>query len=494
MNKYYKKMALILIVPAVSIGFGTATVIAGVSPDSVEVVLAPGDSETIDKDVSVPDYPDKLDLMLMVDLSGSYWNDLPNINSLAPNIFDGVRADITDSNFGLASFIDFPYNPWGHYNGDGEGWAGPDDFAYSLDQDFTGDKTTWTSAIGALTVTTGAGFDGPESQYYALEQAALETSWRSDATGVIAITTDAPFHLPEDGPCYGPNPPCNGTYYYEDAGGPSRDEAIAALAAKNIKVIAIKAPGSGSEMDDLATTTGGSVQTTGSTSAEIATAILNAFEELTFNVTADTSDCDPGILDISYAPAVQEEVLAGTSVEFAETVTVKSDIDPADIPEDLVYCCDINFEADDDVIGTQELCVQIDLVPIDIKPTSCPNPANVSTKGNGVLPVAIIGTADFDVTQVDPETVRLEGVAPLRWSIEDVATPYDIHTEEGCMDCTTDGPDGIYDLTLKFKQKDVYGAIGEVYNRECKTLRLTGELFSGYLIVGEDKVIILKND
>jgi len=34
-------------------------------------------------------------------------------------------------------------------------------------------------------------------------------------------------------------------------------------------------------------------------------------------------------------------------------------------------------------------------VPVDIKPTSCPNPLNV--KSRGVLPVAILGTADFDV-------------------------------------------------------------------------------------------------
>ena len=135
-------------------------------------------------------------------------------------------------------------------------------------------------------------------------------------------------------------------------------------------------------------------------------------------------------------------------------------------------------------------------MPIDIKPTSCPNPANVSTKGNGVLPVAIVSSADFDATQVDPVTVLLEGVAPLRWNIEDVTTPFDIDPDAGnaCMECSTSGPDGLNDLTLKFKQKDVYNAIGDVYNRECKTLRLTGQLYSGELIVGEDNVVILKNE
>ena len=57
-------------------------------------------------------------------------------------------------------------------------------------------------------------------------------------------------------------------------------------------------------------------------------------------------------------------------------------------------------------------------VIVDIKPGSCPNPLNV--KSSGVLPVAILGTADFDVTTIDATSIRLAGVSPLRSSIEDV--------------------------------------------------------------------------
>ena len=60
-------------------------------------------------------------------------------------------------------------------------------------------------------------------------------------------------------------------------------------------------------------------------------------------------------------------------------------------------------------------------VAVDIKPRSCPNPLKVGK--NGVLPVAILGTAGFDVTDIDASSVRLAGVAPLRSSLEDVATP-----------------------------------------------------------------------
>jgi hypothetical protein len=59
-------------------------------------------------------------------------------------------------------------------------------------------------------------------------------------------------------------------------------------------------------------------------------------------------------------------------------------------------------------------------VPVDIKPTSCSNP--LSTASRGLLPIAILGTAEFDVLRVDPATVALEGVIPVRGEHEDGLT------------------------------------------------------------------------
>jgi len=133
-------------------------------------------------------------------------------------------------------------------------------------------------------------------------------------------------------------------------------------------------------------------------------------------------------------------------------------------------------------------------VGIDIKPQSCPNPIN--TKSNGVLPVAILGTGDFDVTTIDPASVRLEGVAPLRWALEDVATPFEPYTgKEDAYDCTCEGPDGFCDLTIKFKQQEVVTALGDVSDGDVLVLRLTGQLkeeFDGDDFIGEDVVVILK--
>jgi hypothetical protein len=127
-------------------------------------------------------------------------------------------------------------------------------------------------------------------------------------------------------------------------------------------------------------------------------------------------------------------------------------------------------------------------VAVDIKPQSCPNPLNV--KGKGVLPVAILGTAGFDVTLIDPSTIMLQGVPLLRWAIEDVATPL-VDGEPSCFNCIEEGPlDGYLDLTLKFDKQAVVEVIGEVEDGECVLLELTGELFDGTPIAGMDAILI----
>ena len=127
-------------------------------------------------------------------------------------------------------------------------------------------------------------------------------------------------------------------------------------------------------------------------------------------------------------------------------------------------------------------------VPIDIKPISCPNPLNV--KSSGVLPVAILGTEDVNVTEIDVATILLEGVSPIRSALEDVATPV---TDVNDCNCTTDGPDGFLDLTLKFNIQEIVTTFGEVNHGDELTLTLEGALleeFCGTLIYGADCVTI----
>jgi hypothetical protein len=124
-------------------------------------------------------------------------------------------------------------------------------------------------------------------------------------------------------------------------------------------------------------------------------------------------------------------------------------------------------------------------ISVDIKPGTCPNSCNLKAKGP--LPVAILGTVDLDINDIDLATVRLEGVAPIRSGKKDVATPFD---GELC-DCHELEGDGFVDLTLKFDPEEIMAALGPVSDGDEIVLTLTGQLVGGTPIEGQDCVVIL---
>lgn len=365
------------LVAVLALVFGAATALAQVTPSMVDEDLSPGASLTVPKSVETPPLPPSLDLCLLVDMSGSYTNDLPNIRDLDDGIFDTVRAGVPNSWFCLASFVDYPFARWGipEY-----------DYAYQLDQDLTTDKATWTGAIDNLSVMFGD--DTPESQYEALYQMATGAgrdvtptgpsagdvpagqapSWRgTGTTRVIAITTDAPFHeygdtalVPDD--CDPSLRPCEWP-------GPTATEAVDALTAADVRVIAIKAPGASTQMDNLANATGGAVVSTSSTSAEIGEAIVAGLGNLPITVTPVPVGCEP--LDFLFSPGF-DTVTSGETVAFSEAISV-----PADAPQGTTVHCTVEFRsADDAVLGEQ--IVWIDILDVTAPQAAClegPNPA-----------------------------------------------------------------------------------------------------------------------
>jgi len=134
-------------------------------------------------------------------------------------------------------------------------------------------------------------------------------------------------------------------------------------------------------------------------------------------------------------------------------------------------------------------------VPVDIKPLSCPNPINVVSRG--VLPVAILGTANFNVKTIDPRTVTLEGVAPIsvRWPrlrVVDLATPYEPYVGKvGAHECTRRGRDRHPDMIFHFDIQKIVAALGEVDDKAVITLHLSGKLLDGTDFSGEDVVTII---
>ena len=127
----------------------------------------------------------------------------------------------------------------------------------------------------------------------------------------------------------------------------------------------------------------------------------------------------------------------------------------------------------------------VTVISVDIQPGTCPN--SLSVRNKGAIPVAILGTDDLDVQNIDPATLLLEGISPLRWSIKDVATP--VSGGEEC-DCTSEGPDGFNDLNLKFDSQELIAALGEINDGDELVLTLTGDLLDGTPIEGSDCVVI----
>ena len=203
----------------------------------------------------------------------------------------------------------------------------------------------------------------------------------------------------------------------------------------------------------------------------------NNFRRLDFEIVL----CEEGIIFLQYRNVDNE----GREMGNSATIGV----------ENQAGTSAVQFSFNSAVIGPGAFALRIGdaekPVPVDIKPGGCPNPLNVGSKG--VLPVAILGTADLDVTTIDPETVTLADVAPLRWSLEDVGTPYEPFLDKASpRQCNDLGPDGYLDLVFKFDTQEIAASLGDVEDREVMTLLLRGQLLDGRKINGEDVVIIKK--
>jgi hypothetical protein len=104
-------------------------------------------------------------------------------------------------------------------------------------------------------------------------------------------------------------------------------------------------------------------------------------------------------------------------------------------------------------------------VSIDIKPGSDPN--SVNPKSKGVIPVAVLGSIDFDAIQVDFSTVTFG---------TDRSTPaHDGHVEDV-------NDDGFMDMMFHFRTQETGIVCGD------SEATLTGELFDGTPISGTDTV------
>mgnify|MGYP001558965003 CR=1 FL=1 len=111
-------------------------------------------------------------------------------------------------------------------------------------------------------------------------------------------------------------------------------------------------------------------------------------------------------------------------------------------------------------------------VAIDIKPGSDPNSINL--KSNGVVPVAIFGSATFDVKQIDPATIQLaNALVKFKGSGQRIFSYSDVNG-----DSFTDVVTQVSTQAFQLTSSDVKA-------------NLEGRLFDGAIIKGSDSVRIV---
>jgi len=105
-------------------------------------------------------------------------------------------------------------------------------------------------------------------------------------------------------------------------------------------------------------------------------------------------------------------------------------------------------------------------IAIDIRPGAFPNRINLESKGT--VPVAVLTTAEFDASWVDPSTVWFAGASPTRWTMKDV-----------------DG-DGHKDMLFQFLAQELVEL-----DKDSTEATLTGTTTNGIGIQGTDEVTIV---
>ena len=95
-------------------------------------------------------------------------------------------------------------------------------------------------------------------------------------------------------------------------------------------------------------------------------------------------------------------------------------------------------------------------------------PTKLNVNSQGVLPMIVYGSADFDVQTIDPSSLLLNGaVSPKMYAYEDAGSK------------SPGEPDGFLDLTLKFDLPEVVETLGDTpSDGETVTLVLTGSLYN----------------
>lgn len=186
---------------------------------------------------------------------------------------------------------------------------------------------------------------------------------------------------------------------------------------------------------------------------------------VTINVLEAASDPDGDSLSVSAAAASHGVV----AINPDNTVTYTPNAGFAGDADTFLYTVDDGNGGT--ATGTVTITVNAKSVDIDIKPGSYPNSINLGS--NGVVPVAILSTENFDAATVDPATVSMGGAGV---AVRGKANRYMASTQD------VNG-DGLLDLVLQVETENLdpdklQDGVGTV----------VGATFAGVPIIGTDEI------
>ncbi|MBK8170060.1 MAG: hypothetical protein IPK60_06915 [Sandaracinaceae bacterium] len=205
----------------------------------IDVPMLPEDQPPVELPVSFSTRLQRADIVFLIDVTASMGDEIDQIrDKLRDVIAPAIEAQIPDIALGVASFADFPVEPYGD---------DPIDDPFTLQLPMTRDISAVQGAVNALQLESG--HDQPEAQVEALYQLATGAGigrfvppsfgcprggfgypcYREDSLPLVFLFTDAPFHNgPSGSNPYGPEivPP---PHQYIDA--------IRALRSQGIRVL-----------------------------------------------------------------------------------------------------------------------------------------------------------------------------------------------------------------------------------------------------------------
>eukprot|EP00003_Mantamonas_plastica_P002394 TRINITY_DN1181_c0_g1_i4.p1 TRINITY_DN1181_c0_g1~~TRINITY_DN1181_c0_g1_i4.p1 ORF type:complete len:921 (+),score=262.58 TRINITY_DN1181_c0_g1_i4:30-2765(+) len=290
---------------------------AVLQPETVNVWLKPKAAGGTDftKTITVkitPKSQTQLDVFLLEDLSGSFYNDLPNLRAMIRSLTSNLRAEYKDAWFGLGSYIDIPVSPFGSSS----------DYVYRTHIPMTSSTSALQNAVNALR--TRSGGDGPESQIFGLQQvarrASSECGFRTASRRVVVLSTDAAYHDAGDARYRGFSTNNGDGVVGSREDYPSVAQVRQALLDANIvPIFAVTSNVVGTYRTLVSQLGFGAVTTLSSTSSNLINAIKAGLDSVRTSVVANVISDPAGFVTQSPSPATQH----AASYETQRTFTVK---------------------------------------------------------------------------------------------------------------------------------------------------------------------------